>query len=219
MGDCDDRPAARRTRTGGSASGPEDPGSAAQLPTDLVDALHGAPAVLELLMQMPKGRVPPHGTHLDLRAVSKACCREVDAAIEGARWVASWEAAPPMTADGVEAAARALGKAPNLTQLRLFEIGGAELEQLLGRLAGAGTAAQPSTIARVQELLVEPPPVEEGEDSPLFGVDGSCALLRSLAHLPSLQVGQGAAVRGRGVTWAVGRWGGELVVLIRRGPR
>jgi hypothetical protein len=156
--------------------------------------------LLALLMQM--ALVRSLFTHVDLRPVSKACSRAVDAVLKkkNARWVPSLKGAPPMTPDGVEAAARALGKTPSLTQLRLHDLRGTELEQLLGRLAGAGTAqlSQPSTIARVQKLSFNPPLVEEGEGRPLFSVDGSCALLRSLAHLPSLQVGQGLGHVGRG---------------------
>jgi hypothetical protein len=144
-------------------------------------------------MQMWADTGPWRG-HLDLRLLNKACCRAVDGGITGGRWTPTHNGAPPTTSHGVTAAARALSKTPNLTQLRLFDIGGAEVEQLLARLAGAGTA-QASTIARVQKLSVNPSPLPRGtstgDDSSLFGVDGTCALLRSLAHLPSLQVGAG----------------------------
>jgi hypothetical protein len=154
---------------------------------------------------------PRHSTHANLRLVSKAACREVDAVCAAAHWVAGgYGGAPPATAEGVIAAARALAKTPNLTQLDLDALSGPELEQLLGLLAGAGTA-RPSTVARVRELSPDPLQwLQDGGGGPPHGVDGACALLRSLAHLPSLQVsgarcwpctGVPACVCGGGGQW------------------
>jgi hypothetical protein len=72
-----------------------------------------------------------------------------------------------------------LAKSPRLTELICRDPSGPELEQLLATAA----ALQPSPVAGVQRLEVQ---------TVLFGLPGAkCglrALLRSLAHLPSLQV-------------------------------
>jgi hypothetical protein len=74
--------------------------------------------------------------------------------------------------------ARRLDKLPHLEALICWEPStGAELEELLARAA----AAQPSAVAGVQTLWVSAAP----SDMSTFYMP---AVLRSLAHLPSLQV-------------------------------
>jgi hypothetical protein len=193
-------------------------------PAGLADMLHGAPALLAAIMaassrhggdntvQWPSimgERMLPWGGCRRAR-VARACCEAVDAAAtrlwldfdparraaapaclevdvdarqEGGHGGPAYQAAPMV---------RRLAKAPALTELHCSNPRGAELEQLL---AGAA-AAQPSAVAGVQRLVVHC----ESSVRCLPGIynAGLPALLRSLAHLPSLQVrlrGCGARTR------------------------
>jgi hypothetical protein len=192
MGDRDDRPAARRARTG-SAAEPDSsgPGAAAtQRPEasapGLEDALHGAPDLLALLTVVPglqpnSMRPPLRGDHRpshDLRLVSQSCCLAVDSATTSLKL--ALYVGDDNDADSIwlEHIARRLAKMPRLVELKCCEAYGPELEPLLATAA----AAQPSAVAGVQTLWVS-----AGAQSDMFG-PYLPALLRSLAYLPSLQV-------------------------------
>jgi hypothetical protein len=189
MGGRGDRPAAQRARTD---SAPEPAGSgpgaaAAQRPAagpGLEDALHGAPGLLAALA-MP-GEAQP-GPRCILRLVGKSCCEAVDSAagslrvgfgMGGQAWV--------------DAVVRRMGKLPRLAGVKFCDPSGVELEQLLATAA----AWQPSAVAGVQRLEV----CRTSADADMFG-PGLPALLRSLAHLPSLQVGPVADTRGWACSW------------------
>jgi hypothetical protein len=110
----------------------------------------------------------------------------------GLAWLVGGQGGPARQAAPM---VRRLAKAPALTGLHCTNPRGAELEQLL---AGAA-AAQPSAVAGVQRLVVHAYGRRSAHASPdVFG-PGLPALLRSLAHLPRLQV------RARGCSAAAGR--------------
>jgi hypothetical protein len=146
------------------------PGSSPAPQRELADALHGAPYLVALLRTQKVPVLEARSARHDwrrLRLVSTAVCRAVDAGITSAT-----------ATSGLDTVVRCLSKTPNLIRLRLHGLCGTGLEALLLRLAGAGTI-----IARVQELHVRGPVAVPG----VLG-GGLCELLRSLAHLPILQV-------------------------------
>ncbi len=152
------------------------PTAAATQGPGLADALHGAPALLAGMMARSR----------DLRRMSKACCEAVDGAAKrcrldfaSARRVEERRLSK-LPRSLLERMAARLAKLPILVELLCVGSSGAEVEQLLTTAA----AAQPSSVGRVERLMVKgaltAPPDEPGSGLP--------ALLRSLAHLPSLQV-------------------------------
>ncbi len=170
MGGRDDRPAARRARTdipsdpAGSGTDAATQGSAAG--PGLEDALHGAPDLLAALAM--------RGGH---SLVSKACREAVDGAATRTRLEfdqVQLVGGPDSEVDVVPVARR-LAKLTRLVELSCVGPSGTELEQLIATAA----AAQPSAVAGVRRLAVHTGDVR---------VPGLAALLRSLAHLPSLQV-------------------------------
>jgi hypothetical protein len=187
MGDRDDRPAAQRARTG-SASGDEPggsgPGAATQPPAGpgLADALHGAPDLLAAARPLDS-----------LRRTSKECCKVVDGAATRCRlgFASARRAERHLAQSGslLQRMARRLSKLPRLGELVCLGPSGAELEQLLAMAAAAQPSSVGAALGGVQRLRVEgtstAPLDEPGSGLP--------ALLRSLAHLPSLQVCYGLA--------------------------
>ncbi len=182
MGDRDDSPAAGRARTGSSlepaGSGPD--AAAAQRPSagpgGLEDALHGAPDLLAALAMA--GDRPSHA----LRLVSKACREAVDGAATRSRLdfpCARSRMAGPGGCAWLVPMVRRLARLTRLAELTCCDPSGEELEQLLSGAA----ALQPSPVAGVQRLEV----CTASAEADVFG-PGLPALLRSLAHLPSLQV-------------------------------
>ncbi len=181
MGGHGDRPAAGRTGTDSApepaVSGPE--AAAAQRPSagpGLEGALHGAPDLLAALA-MPGDRLKPA-----LRLVSKACREAVDGAATRC-WLdfpcARSRGAGPGGGAWLEPMVRRLAKVPRLAELTCCDPNGGEVEQLLSGAA----AREPSSAAGVQRLEVCTTSAEADVLGP-----GLPALLRSLAHLPGLQV-------------------------------
>jgi hypothetical protein len=192
MGGRDSRPAGPRALADG-AGAPKPAGSApgaaaaAQRPAaGLVDALHGAPALLAAVA-VAAAAVPGDRPSLALRLVSKACCEAVDAAAtritlafqpcvarqqaggrDGGAWLAWWMARMD----------RRLAKVPRLQELTCTGPSEVELGQLLAGPVAAG----------VQRLDVR------GCTSGRSGPGDAAPRVRwelpasSLAHLPSLQV-------------------------------
>jgi hypothetical protein len=123
------------------------------------------------------GEAQPGPSHA-LRLVCKSCCEAVDSAagslrvgfgMEGQAWV--------------DAVVRRMGKLPRLAGVTFCDPSVGELEQLMGMAA----ARQPSAVAGLQRLEVAASEYTTSAEADVFG-PGLPALLRSLAHLPSLQV-------------------------------
>jgi hypothetical protein len=185
MGGHGDRPPGGRT---GTDSAPEPGGrkdAAAQRAAGgrgLEDALHGAPDLLPAVVAGGgPGDLPSH----TLRLVSKACREAVDGTATRCRLdfpCARSRGAGPGGGAWLEPMVRRLGKLPRLAQMEWVtccDPSGAELEQLL---SGA-VAREPSPVAGVQRLEVCTTSAEADVLGP-----GLPTLLRSLAHLPGLQV-------------------------------
>jgi hypothetical protein len=177
MGGRDDRPAARRARTyipsEPAGSGPDAETQRPAAGPGLEDALHAAPALLAALAM--------RGDHSNpaLRLVSKACREAVDGAATRTRLdfdEVQLVGGPDSEVDVVPVA-RWLAKLTRLADLSCYAVYSRELEQLLAMAA----AAQPSAVAGVQRLVVVHAKEERAGEA-------AAVLLRSLAHLPSLQV-------------------------------
>jgi hypothetical protein len=121
---------------------------------------------------------------------SKACHEAVDGGTT--RIVLAFD---PGGGPWLEPMARRLARLPRLTAVNCCDPSGPELEQLLATAA----ARQPSAVAGVQTLELDCSTSGAGEGG-VFG-PGLPALLRSLAHLPSLQVGPVADTRGWACSW------------------
>jgi hypothetical protein len=173
-----------RARTDSAEAGSGPGAAAAQRPAagpGLEDALHGAPDLLPAVVAGGgPGDLPSH----TLRRVSKACREAVDGAtthirldFEAGLWAAGFDTG--QRAAWHERVACRLAMLPCLAELTYVGYG-ANLERLLARAA----AAKPGAMAGVQRLKVD------GQNG-LFEADwrgpGLPALLRLLAHLPSLQ--------------------------------
>jgi hypothetical protein len=132
------------------------------------EAVDAAAAPSQLLFQLlsqaggPFGRAWPPKQHF-------ACAWPRDSADQRA---AAW----------LEPVARRLAKLPCLAEVTCSGPGGAELEQLMARAA----AAHPSALAGVKRLEVHG--CSGGQNESGVCGPGLPALLRSLAHLPGLQV-------------------------------